>query len=236
MMRSVIGISCGQQRKNSEIILRKEYALRIYQAGGLPLIIPVSPDRAFIDELFQRCDGLLLTGGGDLNPESYRGKAGVHFSRNIDEERDSYEQYLLELAQTKNRPVLAICRGMQLVNIYCGGTLFQDIEAEIPGILRHQPFPGARTAEHGVRNREGTKINLLMGEKLEVNSNHHQAVKKVGSGLIASAFSDDGIVEAIEANGSWWMVGVQWHPERLTGRLAMPELFTAFTQAAAAYT
>jgi putative glutamine amidotransferase len=235
-MRPVIGISCGQQRKGIEMILRKEYVLRIFQAGGLPLIIPVVTEQHFIKELFGHCDALLLTGGGDLDPVTYRGKNGRHFSRHIDGERDRYERYLLETAQTENRPVLAICRGMQLVNICYGGTLFQDIGAEIPGVLRHQPLPGARTAEHWMSSQDGTKVNRILGGRFRVNSNHHQAVKKVGSGLIASAFSDDGIVEAIEAEGPWWLAGVQWHPERLTGRQEMPQLFAAFIQAAMGHT
>lgn len=235
-MRPVIGITCGQQRRKSEVFLRKEYLLKIYQAGGLPYIIPVSPDRQFLEDLFRGCDGLLLTGGGDLDPLSYQERPGARLSRNIDGERDSYEKYLLELAQIGNRPVLAICRGMQLVNIYCGGTLFQDIETETPGMIRHQPLPGLRTVEHRIENQEGTKAHMIMGKRRRVNSNHHQAVKKVGTGLIASAFSEDGIIEAVEADGPWWLVGVQWHPERLSGRDAMPELFAAFIQAAASHT
>lgn len=222
--KPLIGLSCWQMDR--EMGLRQEYISAIYSGGGLPLLIPVSNDESFLQEMFQPCAGLLLSGGGDIDPVFY-GPAVFGASRNIDGCRDCYEFKLLELAARARKPVLAICRGMQVLNVYFRGTLYEDLNIIGTEVLPHQDLNGDM-AFHWIHCQTGTRLSEILGDKWLVNSNHHQALKEIGIGLRVSAVAMDGIVEAIEWYGDWWTVGVQWHPERLAGEWAMPVLFTEF--------
>ena len=182
-------------------------------AGGIPLILPVVSLVA-ADELLATVDGLLLTGGGDVHPEEYQQQPssrllGVH------RDRDRAELALARAALSSGLPILAICRGAQILNIAAGGNLHQDIGAEVPAALDHtQTGPRHRIA-HRVRLEPGSRLAGIFSpaRDIEVNSLHHQAVDVVAHGLKVVGRAEDGVIEAIEAEGPSWVVGVQWHPE-----------------------
>ena len=185
-----------------------EYSLRVREAGGLPVELPVidSP-RDYVERL----DALVLTGGGDIAPKRWNGPVDLSFM--VSEERDAFEFGLLEAAVDWGIPVLGICRGLQLINVFFGGTLVPHLDASEGD--EHSKLTVDRAEErHPIACIPGTILFELYGPTGMVNSFHHQAVDQLGSGLRASAYSPDGTVEGIE-DGSGRVVGVQWHPEML---------------------
>ncbi len=185
------------------------------------------------------CDGLLLTGGADVDPARY-GETSSHPTVHSDSARDEYELPLTRLAMTRGLPVLAICRGMQMLNVAARGTLIQDLPTACPSAVTHRvPEPRSAIA-HTVGVRPASRLEALVRDETDedgrtpVNSRHHQAVREVAPGFLASAVAPDGVVEGIERPGADFCVGVQWHPENFeSGQFA--GLFTGFLEAAAAY-
>ncbi|MGQ0802793.1 MAG: gamma-glutamyl-gamma-aminobutyrate hydrolase family protein [Actinomycetota bacterium] len=207
------------------------YALR--RAGAQEAVLmPDELDEHEANDLLDRFDGLLLLGGGDLDPETY-GQARAEETYGVIGRRDGFELPLVRAAVGRGLPTLAICRGHQALNVALGGTLEQHIPT---GDVSHG-LPGVEggAAMHAVRLQEGSRLAQAMGTtRARVSSHHHQAVEKLGDGLEAVAWADDGVVEGIElANGDAWIVGAQWHPEdTATGDPAQQRLFDAFaTQA-----
>jgi putative glutamine amidotransferase len=194
--------------------LRAAYVDAIAASGGLPILLaPVA--HASLNSLFSHLDGLVITGGAfDISPDLYgespSPKVGV-----LKPERTDFEWGLLEEARAREVPILAICGGMQLLNVVRGGTLYQHLPDELPGLQHEQPTD-RRTTSHSVQIEAGTRLAALVGQdSLPVNSSHHQGVRRVGEGLRASAHSSDGLVEAIESREEDFCVGVEWHPELL---------------------
>jgi putative glutamine amidotransferase len=181
-------------------------------------------------------DGLLLTGGCDVNPERY-GQPRAADSEPPEDARDELEIKLLEEALVRDLPVLAICRGMQIFNVVCGGTLIQHVaNVDAHRVKARDKEPGRHPAAHSIRVKPGTRLAEIIGAgEHEVNSRHHQAVEKLGDGLIETAISADGIVEALELTGNGaFAVAVQWHPEdRVAVSEADRKLFEAFAAAMA---
>ena len=171
-------------------------------------------------------DGLIITGGGDIDPSSYNEEPTSKLER-VSLERDKTELNLLEKAEKENIKTLAICRGHQLLNIYKGGNLHQDIfDAGYKEIDHAKPYKNAVKHIHDVEIEENSKLNkILKINKLNVNSIHHQAIKELGENLIVSAKSTDGIIEGIETTEEWEAVGVQWHPEYISEDNASNDLF-----------
>jgi putative glutamine amidotransferase len=180
-------------------------------------------------------DGLLLTGGSDVNPKLYGSERAVE-SEPPDDARDELEMRLLQEAVAADLPVLAICRGMQLFNVFHGGTLIQHLASvDVHRVKALDAEPGRHPAVHSIRVTAGTRLAEIIGAgEHEVNSRHHQAVDRLGQGLIASAVAGDGVIEGIEKPGAAFAIGVEWHPEdRIAASAADRKLFEAFALAMA---
>lgn len=223
-------------RKPTLITLGQNYIRGIMAAGGLPVIIPPLLDEQRLHELFTRLDGLLLTGGGDLDPVFF-GEDKHPATSDIVPDRDRVELPLARWALAEEKPVLAICRGIQVMNVAAGGTLIQDIPTQVANSLAHSfgtDVPRDHIA-HGVRVNSNSRLASILGAtEVGTNSWHHQSCKVAGQGLVYTAWAPDGIVEAMEAAGHRFAVGVQWHPEDLFDhRTDMLALFRALVEVAA---
>jgi putative glutamine amidotransferase len=181
--------------------------------------------------------GLVLTGGEDVDPAHYGAPAHPALGE-VHEGRDAFEIALVQAARARRLPTLAICRGVQVVNVALGGTLVQDLASEQPAALPHDGRWGRSDRVHGLRVAGGSRLAGAIGAtEATINSLHHQALGRVADGLVAVAHAPDGVVEGVEwAGGDWWMTGVQWHPEELVGTSEEWDraLFAAFAAAARA--
>ena len=179
-------------------------------------------------------DGLVLTGGEDIDPQHY-GRRAHEALGDVHAGRDSFELALLRAAAARRLPTLAICRGIQLANVALGGTLVQDVPSEWPGAIEHEGSRPRDQRVHGIRVEVGSRLAKALGtQELTVNSFHHQSVAVLAPGLTAVAHAPDGVIEGVEWKGDdWWMLGVQWHPEELTATTEDwdRELFLAFAAA-----
>lgn len=212
--------------------LRAAYLAALSNAGVIPLVAPPgSPAGAA--ELMSRCDGLVLTGGEDVAPALYGATPHTHLGR-VAIDRDEWETALVLAARSQRTPVLAICRGIQLLNVALGGTLVQDLPSERPSGIDHDPPVARSSATHGATIAAGSRLATACGQgEVRVNSLHHQAIATPASGLRVVATAPDGTIEGVEAiDTDWWCVGVQWHPEDLVAaRDDGPErLFEAFAR------
>ncbi len=228
-MKPIIGITCNQRRWAGEYYLRTDYVRAITENSGAPLLIPVNQDSHVLADSLEYCDGLLLTGGGDLGPEFHRNRFPL-LLENVDEERDWFEIGLVRFALTAGKPILAICRGLQVINMALHGTLYSDLNTELPNSGNHQPDSFSCEASHPVYFKGNTRLVKIFGEQALVNSAHHQAIKDLGEGLTVSGVSPDGLIEAVEGEQEF-VVGVQWHPERLLHIPPMNLLFKDFIEA-----
>lgn len=238
-MRPLIGLSssCLVSSESDRLGLKRYavpayYVQRVEEAGGLPVLLPTQPaERAA--EVLQRLDGLLLTGGADVDPDLYGRPPHARLGE-VDRARDLWEMALVRAAQRAQQPILAICRGMQVVNVTFGGALIQDIPSEVRDAIQHdQVTTSLEQASHSVRIEGGTALAGLAGAlSARVNSYHHQAIDKPAEGFRATAWTSDGVVEAMEAVEGPFFQCVQWHPERLVGDPLTRALFSAFVAAA----
>jgi putative glutamine amidotransferase len=209
------------------VLLPRRYADSVEAAGGVPVLLPPVPG---IENALGRLDGLLLSGGGDIDPARYGAEADPR-SGSIHADRDAAEFALIETATAQRVPVLGICRGLQVINVARGGTLHQHLP-DVVGHEEHAPAPGVYGA-HAVRVAPGSRLGQILSGDAEVTTptSHHQAVDKLGTGLIATAWAQDGTIEALEpedaADGPF-LVAVQWHPEAGDD----PRLFRALVAAA----
>ena len=214
--------------------VNEAYTSALVSAGMIPLIVaPIEASLAAA--IVDRVDGILLTGGEDVGPRRYGAVPHLQTDQPHDG-RDTSEIALIAAARAAKLPVLAICRGLQIMNVALGGTLVQDIPSERVSSIAHSRSDARATRLHEVRVSAGSRLADAIGATtLAVNSSHHQAVDRLGSGLTITATAPDGVIEGAEwtDDDDWWMVGVQWHPEELT---ATPEpwdraLFSAFRAA-----
>jgi putative glutamine amidotransferase len=211
-----------------------DYEESIRRAGGEPRV--VSAESASASDIVRSANGLLLTGGGDVDPHLY-GEAPHRTFDAAEPGRDAFEIELVRKALEADLPVFAICRGIQLLNVARGGTLVQDIADELPDAGTHRvPEPSFAIA-HDVWIASGTLLDRLMRERLEgdecqVNSRHHQAVKAVAEGLVVTATAPDGVVEALEDSSRRFCLAVQWHPENFYRTGEFRALFEGFVEAA----
>jgi putative glutamine amidotransferase len=225
------------------------YVTAVRRAGSVPFVLSsheLCEDEGIPDDLevmqglppdevapLEWASGLVLTGGGDVDPALY-GQRPHPRTYNVSPRRDRFELNLLESALRRDLPVLAICRGMQLLNVYFGGSLEQHL-LDVPGRLAHDRDRPRAEPAHEVRATEGSLLADLVGERTQVNSHHHQGLDVVADGLEEIGYSEDGVLEAVVARDYTWVLGVQWHPEAMVPFDARQEaIFTGFVQASAA--
>ena len=212
------------------------YVRSVVRAGGIPLVLPPLLGDAFASEVVEVLDGLVLSGGEDVDPVHYGQAAHPSVVNNIDPLRDAQEMALYREARARGLPVLAICRGIQLVNVALGGTLWQDLPSDRPGGLGHNQPDGRTARTHPVELKPGSRLEQAMGARqLEVNSFHHQSIRELAPGLVVSATAPDGEIEGVESSaGAPWLLAVQWHPEEFHAEHAAPDhgLFAALIQQA----
>ena len=210
------------------------YLDAILTPGGLPNLLPTSLPIAALPELVNRFDGFVFSGGGDVDPALYGGHldATVH---SIDPERDDFERALIPLVLEADKPLLAICRGAQILNVALGGSLYEDIPSALPAALRHDWYPNIPRdyLAHTVEIEPGSRLAEILGtRKLRTNSLHHQAIRQPAPGLEVVARAEDDVIEAVELPGKRFAIGVQWHPECLPEEPAMQRLFQMFVTTA----
>jgi putative glutamine amidotransferase len=234
----LIGIPAALQEPQDELgagasVVPQSYIRAIEKAGGIPLPIPITDQEGTLRATYGLIDGLLLAGGVDIDP-AYFGEEPHPLLGKVDAARDRIELALTRWALEDGRPVLGICRGIQTLNVACGGPLWQDIGAQVPGALDHKHDPNQPYSHlaHSVTIAPGSRLAGLVGTgEVEVNSLHHQAAKEAGRGLQPVAWAPDGVIEGLEGTGDAWVIGVQWHPEWLLDHSHMVRLFQAFIQA-----
>ena len=214
--------------------LARTYVRAVAQSGGAPLIIPPHIPQDQVRVIFERIDGLLISGGGDIAPKFYR-EIDSGLLWRIDEQRDETELSLARWAMSERLPVLGICRGIQVLNVAAGGTLVQDITTTVGTDITHSHVDGNSMSRisHTVEIEADNRLAGIIGAgELAVNSAHHQAVKGLGEDLIITARAPDGVIEGIESPEHPFYLGVQWHPETLVeGHPEMRELFAALVKA-----
>ena len=210
------------------------YLHAVQQAGAVPVVLPPQLSAASLARLARGLDGLLLTGGGDIDPAVF-GEAPHPTLFEVAPTRDTLEASAVRIALERRLPILAVCRGIQLLNVALGGTLFQDVGTDPGTQLQHSPPAPRDQPTHKVKVKPGSRLAETLGtDELEVNSMHHQAVKALGTGLAAVAWAPDQIIEGVEmTEPSRFVLGVQWHPEELVGHSeAARRLFAALVRSA----
>jgi putative glutamine amidotransferase len=213
--RPLIGVSMRYDWRQEFFYLRQTYAEAVFGSGGIPIYVPLFPDREFLEPLVDRLDGIVLAGSdSDVDPLRYGADPHPNLG-DVLPRRDETDLALIDLAEERGLPLLAICYGLQALNVSRGGTLIQDIPSQVEGAVKH--------TQGDVYIRHCHKINILHGTLLAdlagttattVNSHHHQAIERLGRNLTPVAWASDGIVEAvIDDTTDRWVFGVQWHPE-----------------------
>ncbi|NLL23655.1 MAG: gamma-glutamyl-gamma-aminobutyrate hydrolase family protein [Tissierellia bacterium] len=228
-----IGVSCGTSSSpRAELFhLDIRYSKSLLASGALPLILPIVHNHALVDRLLDQVDGLLLSGGVDISPHLY-GEHLLKPSYQYDKKRDQFDLLLYRAARKRKMPVFGICRGFQLINVAEGGTLYQDIPTQVKTSIHHQST-SEQDMEHLIQvNRSSELFQILKKDEVMVNSIHHQAIKELARTLRASAVAPDGIIEAFEGKEGGWLMGVQFHPERLTEQEEFRELIEYFVDVA----
>lgn len=221
-MRPVIGVAWP----------KRDYVRALERAGAE--VREITPAEHPVPDVMAQCDGLLLTGGVDVDPVEY-GAADRHPTVELDAERDRYELALARAALQRDMPLLAICRGAQVLNVAAGGSLIQDIPSQDPASLTHSIVSDNAAIAHDVTVSPDTCLAVLVGRRdMPVNSRHHQSVKDVAPGFVVSATAPDGVVEAIEKPDASFCLGVQWHPENFWATGEFGSLFGGLVRAALA--
>lgn len=222
MKRPLIGVSANRFAADPERAVFKNMELHyaelnlldtVYRAGGLPVIIPDLKHEKPFEEFMERIDGLLLAGGADVSPESY-GMKEYDKRWPGDKVRDAYEIGLIKRAEKMGRPIFGVCRGLQILNVAMGGTLYQDITEEKPGSLVHRNWDIYEQNVHEVNVDKGSWLDRVYGKtQLRVNTIHHQGIRNIAPSLKAIAHAPDGVIEAVEDKQGRYIRAVQWHPE-----------------------
>jgi putative glutamine amidotransferase len=237
MLAPLIGIttSVTVDKSPERAYVNIAYIRAVQDAGGIPLLLPPHLTAPVQAALWERLDGLVLTGGGDIDPARF-GQARHPKTDDVAPARDELELGLTRRALDEDVPLFAICRGIQVLNVALGGTLVQDLPGERPSSIAHSQREPRHEPTHAVKVMgEGTRLGRVLGSlEVSVNSMHHQAIDRLGLGLREVAWSPDGVIEGVELPGDdHFVLGVQWHPEELVGHdQAARNLFTALVEAA----
>ncbi|MDK1028330.1 MAG: gamma-glutamyl-gamma-aminobutyrate hydrolase family protein [Anaerolineae bacterium] len=235
-MQPVIGLTTTEKINDNGlpiVMMYQAYIRALIKAGGVPVLIPSRLTDGGWQVLFERLDGVLLAGGGDIEIKNFNGKDHPSIER-VDKIRDSMELKLLIAAIDQEKPFLGICRGLQLVNVGLGGTLYTHLSDQFPNAIKHT-YPDDQYSKivHKVNLEEGSRLADIMGESnLNVNSLHHQGLKTVAPELIVTGYATDGLVEAVELPKHPFGFAVQWHPEWIPEQKPSQRLFQAFVDAA----
>ena len=231
-MRPIIGITPIWDEFKDSLWMLPGYVEGIREEGAIPVILPLTDDQEALDKYLEICDGLLFTGGHDVEPSLY-GEEMIPQCEAIAPMRDKMELYLLDRARKADMPLLGICRGIQFFNVAYGGTLYQDLPSQRPSGINHSMSMPYDKIQHYVDIVEGTPLHKLVGvTRLGVNSRHHQAVKETATGLVPMAYSTDGIVEAVFDPSMYFCWAVQWHPEHsYQTDVNSRKIFRAFVEA-----
>lgn len=211
--------------------IKREYHEAVQKSGGIPVLLPNTYDSSLALDIIETIDGLLLTGGGDLHPSYYNQRPHPKLTETTPN-RDSFEIALTKLALDSDLPIMAICRGHQVLNVALGGTLHQDLSCLPNRTLKHSDPEQTARVFHEVTITEGSLLHRILGtEKIETNSSHHQIIDKPGNGLKFVAFArEDNLPEAIEHTAKGFVIGVQWHPEAIFEREHSRRLFAALIE------
>lgn len=230
----IIGVVPLYDEEKESIWMLPGYLDGIYAVGGIPLILPLHISESELRRLDENIDGYLLTGGHDVNPGLYGAKKSASCGM-ICESRDLLEKMLYRIAAEKDKPMLGICRGIQLLNALHGGTLYQDLPEEFEAkktLEHHMTPPYDRTVHEVILEKDTPLFKLLGQERLAVNSYHHQGVRQIGEGLSVMAVAEDGLVEGLYAPDRKFVWGIQWHPEFIYQKdEASQKIFRAFVEA-----
>lgn len=232
-MQPIIGITAGRELSDTniqKICLIDKYSSAITNSGGIPIIIPVGLSSNSLEGLISKFDGIMITGGGDIETNRF---AGEHHSKvyGVDPDRDQLEIELVLAAIRLKKSLLGICRGIQIINVALGGDLFTDITDQKPGSLRHDWFPDfpRDLLSHPLEIMQNSLLHRITNlTEIEVNSLHHQAIKNLSPSLQASAIAPDGVIEAVEKSDHPFFLGVQWHPEWLFSLETTQKIFHTF--------
>lgn len=228
-MTVYIGITCDSTAAENR--LSNAYVRSVANSGAVPLLLPVTAAPKFWRACLSKVDGLVLSGGGDVDAVHY-GQEAMPAQGQVRPERDRMELYLARRALLDGLPVLGICRGAQVLNISAGGTLYQDLQG-VATLQHNQRAPRSYSIHNVIVRRPSLLFRLVGQERIRVNSFHHQAIHLTGDGLRVSAEAPDGVIEAVEAVGHPFALGVQWHPEWQTAeRGEAVKIFTALKEAA----
>jgi len=225
-------ITVGQTPERAYV--NSAYLHAVQQAGGVPVLLPPQLSKASLERLVRGLDALLLTGGGDVDPATF-GEEPHPTLYEVAPARDALETQVTLIALERKTPLLAICRGIQVLNVALGGSLHQDVATEPGTQIQHSQKEAREQTTHKVTVTPRSRLGRVLGaEDLEVNSFHHQVIKSLGRGLVPVAWAPDKLVEGVELDDdSRWVVGVQWHPEHLVGSSEPARrLFSALVTAA----
>ena len=215
-MKPIIGLlaEVDTDKKNG---LNYSYSAAIELAGGIPVLLPYTENEETCLDYITLCDGFVFTGGADIDPKHY-GEEIKPTCGKIFENRDRFELSAFPLVLNSGKPILGICRGIQLINVALGGTLYQDLPTEYEVMLPHRQTAPVTAPSHGIEILPDTPLHALIGKtQMMGNSVHHQAIKTLGKDLTVTARSEDGVIEAVTYEGHSYLRGYQWHPERLCG-------------------
>lgn len=238
MAKPRIGITMNQFVTESGILtgLKRQYVSDAYiqsvlRAGGVPVLLPIIEGKEAIKEQAAMIDGLLLSGGGDVQPQLF-GEEPERQTGTVLPERDAHELALVKLAMVASKPILGICRGCQVLTIALGGSIYQHLSPEL-AVIQHEQQSLGSYAGHTVELADNSKLAKLWGNYVMTNSFHHQAVKVAASGFSITGRTKDGVIEAVEHETAPFVIGVQWHPELMVdNHPKMLQLFSAFVKAA----
>lgn len=229
-MNPIIGITPSME--GGKVFLHRSYADAVIRAGGIPLVIPFVTEPDTIRQIASCLDGLLLSGGEDIDP-AYFDEEPLPGLGDVCPERDQSEVTLCQYFMKIDKPIFAICRGCQILNVAAGGDIYQDLFTQRQGLIQHIQRAPKSHASHQVQVVEGTQLHRMIGAKsYRVNSFHHQAVRRIAPPFVISATATDGVIEAFESKEHAFIIGVQWHPEGMAQEESISQgLFDSFVRA-----
>jgi putative glutamine amidotransferase len=238
MKRPLIGLTTDRELSSRQTRLHtinEDYVQAVLRAGGAPLLIPTGFPTGDLPDLAEKLDGFILIGGGDVEISRFNGRPHPRIG-GVEPDRDELEISLVKMLAANDKPFLGICRGVQVINVAFGGSLYTDIAAQKENAIRHDYYPNfpRNYGAHKVSVTADSRLAaIIQGTELEVNSLHHQGIERLAPGLVIAATAPDGLIEAVELPASRFGMGVQWHPECLKESPANQAIFTTFIQAAA---